>query len=99
MKIQVRPAALSDLTDGFAFYESQQSGLGAYFLDCLFADIDSLVLYAGIHSKHFGAHRLLSHTFPYAVYYDIIEDTACVKAVLDCRRDPTWTRKKLRQAV
>ena len=49
MKIAVLDEAERDLRDGFAFYESQTSGLGDYFLNTLFADIDSLRLYAGIH--------------------------------------------------
>jgi hypothetical protein len=66
--------------------------------DALFADIDSLAIYGGIHRKVWGAHRLLSRTFPFAVYYDVNDDTAHVKAVLDCRRDPKWAREKLRGA-
>lgn len=98
MRVRIRPSAEADLADGFAFYESQQAGLGGYFLDSLFADIDSLPLHGGIHRRIFGAHRLLSRVFPFAVYYDVIDDTAHVKAVLDCRRDPKWIRKKLRDS-
>ena len=47
-------------------------------------------------SRVFGAHRALSRTFPFAIYYDVIGDTAHVKAVLDCRRAPKWIQKKLR---
>jgi plasmid stabilization system protein ParE len=95
VKVRIRPSAEDDLADSFSFYENQQAGLGGYFLDCLFADIDSLALYGGIHRQVFGAHRLLSRTFPFAVYYDVIGDTAHIKAVLDCRRDPKWIRRRL----
>jgi hypothetical protein len=54
---------------GRTFYGEQGEGLGAYFLDSVFADIDSLTLYGGIHTKVFGYHRLLARRFPYAVYY------------------------------
>jgi hypothetical protein len=67
------------------------------FLDSLFADIDSLALYAGINRKHHNAHRLLARTFPFAIYYDVRADTAHVKAVLVCRRDPCWIQKKLQR--
>ena len=60
MNIQILDEVEQDLVDGFHFYESQQEGLGEYFLETLFSDIDSLRLYAGIHSVHFGYHRLLS---------------------------------------
>ena len=98
MKVRIRPSAENDLAAGFAFYENQQSGLGSYFLDSLLTDIDSLALYGGIHRRVFGANRLLSRIFPFAVYDDVIGDTAHVKAVLDCRRDPKRIQKKLREA-
>lgn len=97
MNVRIRPSALADLADGYAFYEKQEPGLGGYFRDSLFADIDSLTLYAGVHRRVFGAHRLLGRTFPFAVYYDVIGDTAHIKAVLDCRRDPRSIRDRLRR--
>jgi plasmid stabilization system protein ParE len=95
MKIIVLPSAKDDLADGFDFYENQGAGLGVYFMESLFSDIDSLRLYGGIHQKVFGYHRLLSKRFPYAVYYSLDSETLLVQAVLDCRRDPQRTRKKL----
>jgi plasmid stabilization system protein ParE len=95
MKIVVLPAARDDLADGVRFYEHQQEGLGGYFLESLFSDIDSLHLYAGIHRKVFDNHRLLSKRFPYAIYYSEEAGTVFVKAVLDCRRDPGIHRRKL----
>jgi len=69
MKIFILPSAQDDLAAGFRFYERQQEGLGGYFLESLFSDIDSLRLYAGVHQKVFGYHRLLSKRFPCAIYY------------------------------
>ena len=95
MRVQILDQALQDLIEGFRFYERQSAGLGNYFLDSLFSDIDSLQFYAGIHGVHFGFHRLLAKRFPFAVYYRIEDDTARVYAVLDCRRKPAWIRKRL----
>jgi hypothetical protein len=61
----------------------------------LFSEIDSLVLYAGVHRVVFGFHRLLASRFPYAVYYRVIGGEAVVFRVLDCRRDPKWILKAL----
>ena len=97
MKISIQPSALADLRAGFRFYENQQKGLGGYFLDSLYSDIDSLWLYAGIHSQQFGKHRLLSERFPFAVYYNLREDVVMVRAVLDLRKDPSWILQKLNQ--
>ncbi len=62
MKIKILDEAQSDLCEGAQFYEMQNSGLGTYFLDTLFSDIESLILYAGVHIKIDGYFRLLSKT-------------------------------------
>ncbi|MCD4708724.1 MAG: type II toxin-antitoxin system RelE/ParE family toxin [Candidatus Sabulitectum sp.] len=96
MIIQVLDDAEQDLIDGFNFYDSQELGLGDYFIDSLFSDIDSLHLYAGIHPIRFNYHRMLSQRFPFAIYYEIEGNTVKIWAVLDCRRDPVSTEKRLR---
>ncbi len=96
MKLTILPSALDDLANGFVFYEAQEEGLGSYFLESLFSEIDSLKLYAGIHRRVFGFHRSLSSRFPYAIYYSVGSETAFVRGVLDCRRDPSWVRERLK---
>ena len=97
MKIKILDLAELDLIDGFQFYEAQESGLGSYFLTNLYADIESLKLYAGIHERPYKAyHRLLSRRFPFAVYYAFEGQTVSIHAVVDCRRDPAWVRKRLK---
>ena len=96
MRVQVLDEATQDLADGYRFYERQTEGLGEYFLDSIWSDINSLRLYAGIHSVYHGYHRLLSRRFPYAIYYRIDNRIARVHAVLDCRRDPEWISERLR---
>jgi hypothetical protein len=95
MKIQILPEADLDLLAGAAFYEEQRPGLGNYFLDCLEADINQLATLAGIHERVQGYHRLLSKKFPYAIFYLVEGEYAKVRAVLDCRRDPEWTKDRL----
>lgn len=96
MKIQILSSAMEDLDAGRDFYDLQEPGVGDYFQDCLFSDIDSLVLYGGIHRKIFGYHRLLSKRFPYAIYYRMDQAALIVvHRILDCRRDPSETRKAL----
>jgi hypothetical protein len=97
VKIEILDDAQEDLIAGFRFYETREVGLGSYFLDCLFSDIDSLLLYAGIHQIIFGYHRCLSKRFPFAIYYSIEKESVRVHAVLDCRRNPLWIRKRLKE--
>jgi hypothetical protein len=96
IQISISEDALEDLENGFQFYERQESGLGDYFATCLRADIDGLRITAGIHRVAYkDYHRLLSHVFPYAVYYTLNGETATVWAVIDCRKDPEWIRERL----
>ena len=96
MKINILSSAIDDLYEGRLFYEKQGEGLGEYFFDSLFSDIDSLILYAGIHIKVFGYYRMLAKRFPYAVYYKLEEKSvATVYRVLDLRRYP----KKIKQSL
>jgi hypothetical protein len=95
MRIKILASAVDDLHAGRLFYEKQGEGLGEYFFNSLFSDIDSLVLYAGIHPKVYGYHRLLSKRFPYAVYYTREDALAVVWRVLDLRRHPDAIRQGL----
>lgn len=97
MKIKILNAAQQDLVKGFRFYEAQSTGLGNYFINSLYADIDSLLIYAGIHPVVLnGYHRMLAKRFPFAVYYRFNADTVLIYAVLDCRRNPVWADKRLK---
>ena len=60
MKIKILISAVKDLEEGRIFYEDQGEGLGGYFFDTLFSDIDSLTLFGGVHRRIFGYHRMLS---------------------------------------
>lgn len=96
MKIRILSSAAQDLVEGYRFYENQAEGIGNYFLDSLYSDIDSLVVTAGVHPTWFDKYqRLLSKRFPFAVYYQLENNVASVYAVLDCRKNPAWIRKKL----
>ena len=92
--VVVLEEAIEDLEEGRMFYESREVGIGDYFIDSLLSDINSLKIYAGIHSVHLGFYRMLSKRFPFAIYYEIVEGMAKVAAVLDMRRDPAWLREE-----
>lgn len=99
MRVVITREAETDLLEGYAFYEAQQAGVGEYFLDSLFADIDALALYAGVHAKPDGRlYRSLAKRFPFAIYYDLVGDTARVIAVLDCRQNPASIARRLERS-
>lgn len=97
MKIRILDEAEQDLIDGARFYENQEKGLGAYFVDSLLSDIESLYLFAGVHVRHGDYYRLLSKRFPFAVYYTVDTDTVMIWAILACRRDPATTDARLNE--
>jgi plasmid stabilization system protein ParE len=96
MNLRILASARNDMADGRDFYERQHDGLGGYFLDSLFSDIDSLIIYAGIHRKVFGFHRLLSKRFPYGIYYHFDHEEVIVFRVLDLRQHPRKIRTALK---
>jgi plasmid stabilization system protein ParE len=98
MQVGIARSAEADLLEGFAFYERQQAGIGEYFLDSLFADIDALSLYAGVHRKFDKRlHRMLAKRFPFAIYYEVRDGIATVVAVLDCRQNPASIAERLKR--
>ena len=94
-RIQILSDAENDLYEGREFYDKQDENVGDYFWDSLLSDIESLVIFAGVHRKKFGFYRMLSKRFPYAIYYDVIGDVASVVAVLPMRRSPVWIKAKM----
>ncbi len=96
MKIRILSAAVHDLASGKKFYELQQEGVGAYFLDSLYSDIESLLLNSGIHKKFHEYYRMLSKRFPYAIYYKVEGDEIKVYRILDCRQNPRNIAKALK---
>lgn len=86
-----------DLNDGKLFYEKRETGIGDYFLDSIISDIESLFIYAGVHSKTFDFYRMAAKRFPYAIYYHIHNEIAIIVAVLPMRRNPVWVKDKLKK--
>ncbi|MEO7540161.1 MAG: type II toxin-antitoxin system RelE/ParE family toxin [Pyrinomonadaceae bacterium] len=95
MKISILAPARFDLIDGYWFYEEQQTGLGDQFVESIFADIDSLLITAGIHFVLFGKHRMIASKFPYSIFYLVGSNEVRIHAVLDNRRDPSWISDRL----
>ncbi len=77
------------------WYEQQQSGLGARFLDVVdrvFQRIRDMPLQFPPISV--DIRRALLHTFPFAVYFRAIDDAIVIFAVLHLRRDPRIWRSR-----
>ncbi len=88
MKIRLTGGAERYLQRGADFYNGIRDDLGVYFNDCLASDIDSLVLYAGIHAQVDGWYYTYSTRFPFVIWYGLDGDYVVIFAVLDCRSEP-----------
>jgi plasmid stabilization system protein ParE len=96
MTIVITESASDDIAEAYLFYEDQCPGLGDYFEASIFADIRSLVIYAGVHELHFDIYyRKITSKFPYAIYYTLESEVVRVHAVADTRRNPSWILNKL----
>ena len=95
MRVEILDCAHEDIANGYVFYEHQATGLGAYFSDTLYSEMESLQLYAGIHPVRYGFYRLLTHRFPYSVYYRVESGIVRVYAVVDNRMNPDRIRHRL----
>ncbi|MGI8906982.1 MAG: type II toxin-antitoxin system RelE/ParE family toxin [Candidatus Sumerlaeaceae bacterium] len=95
MKVRILQEAREDIIRGQSFYEQQGDGLGDYFVNSLFSDIDSLCLHAGVHVTVYGYHRMVAKRFPFSIYYRIDNNVAYVWRVIDSRREPRWIREQL----
>ena len=99
MKIQILDLAKADLIEGYYFYEELEAGLGDYFLTNLYADIDSLAIFGGLHPKpYLHYHRALAKRFPFAIFYTVDEAIVKVRAIVDCCRKPSWIRQHLQSS-
>ncbi len=98
MRLEILEEAGDDLMEGWRFYERREAGLGQYFLTSLIADIESLRVFRPLLSKRYLVfQRAFSKRFPFAIYFTLEGDLLRIHAVLDCRRHPSWTRKKLKK--
>lgn len=97
MNIRILRSARRTVADGIRFYESQEDGLGAYFLSSVMSDLRSLKVYAGTHQIYDDTpyHRMICKRFPYSIYYRVERSEVRVYAVLDDRRDPGRNRRTL----
>jgi len=87
-RIRLLKQVKEDLKSGQAFYDDIEKGLGDYFYDSLISDIESLKIYAGVHTKQFTYFKMSSKRFPYFIYYEVDTSVVTILAILDARQSP-----------
>ena len=95
---KIHPAADSEFTDAYIWYENQKKGLGDQFADAVLAKVTEICqnpfLY-GSKSKGFRE-TVVSSVFPYVIVYlvDMSAKVVFIAAIFHERRNP---RKKYRR--
>lgn len=95
MNINILSSAQQDIIDAYWFYEEQEEGLGQYFLTSFTSDVERLEIIAGGHEIHFGFHRMVAAKFPFSIFYLIENNEIDIYAIIDDRKDPKLTSKRL----
>ena len=91
------PEAVTDVANGYNWYEAQELGLGEEFLRSL----EQAYVLIAAHPLHYPVRfdsfrRILVHRFPYAVYFDHDEQTVFVLCVFHCAQDPEKLVRRLK---
>jgi len=88
--------AEQDIAGAFEWYESRRPGLGEEFLSCVDASIQAVLrmpeMYPIVH-KHYR--RGFVRRFPYAVFYEYVQNIVTVYCVFHTSRDPQKWRNRL----
>ena len=95
MRIEILGSGHRDIVLGARFYDQQQQGLGRYFADYIYSELESLVVYAGVHVQYASYYKMILKRFPYSVYYKIEDGCVKVWRILDNRRNPSWIDDQL----
>jgi len=96
VEIRFSPATATDLEASHQWYETQRSGLGAQFLDCVLACLER-VRRSPERGERVGGHyrRALVRRFPYAVFYEYDRQTVTVYGIVHTARDASKWHTRL----
>jgi plasmid stabilization system protein ParE len=81
--------AEQDVAEAYAWYEGRRIGLGEEFLNCVDACIEAICRTPEMYTTVFETYiRGLVRRFPYAIFYEYVEDRVTVYSVFHTARDP-----------
>lgn len=95
MRVEFHPEALAEFRAAAEYYETQQTGLGERFTNAVEAAVAHVL--AAPESWRViedDIRRCLTKVFPYAVLYSIEPGYILIVAVMHCRREPGYWRKR-----
>jgi plasmid stabilization system protein ParE len=99
-RVEFRPEVESDVAEAACWYESQQSGLGAEFVEEIIQVWDALAENPLLNARRHPRKNIrwrYPERFPYRVIYEVseAEHSVVVAAVLHAARDDKHWRKRI----
>lgn len=100
MNYRFQPEALAEFEEAARYFSAQRTGLELRFIESVENAI-ARILDAPLRHRIFQGEvrRCLTHVFPYAVLYTLEPDYVLIVAVMHCRREPGYWRKRLPQDI
>lgn len=95
MEIEILSQSRDDIAIAALLYERQEPGLGALFANDIFGEIELLKYKAGIQVQKFGFFRYISKTYPFGIFYRIVDEKIQIAAVIDLRERPESIQEML----
>ena len=90
------PEAEQDVTDAYDWYQEQELGLGEEFLRCVDAAIQFIQRNPEMYGIAYESYRrVLVRRFPYAIFYEYLEDSVIVYGIFQCSQNPKKWRNRL----
>jgi plasmid stabilization system protein ParE len=96
-RVNIRPQALTDISEAADWYEEHQPGLGERFIREVIAAIDALAndaLVYRLRHKRFHARWCFPRHFPYRIVYRVVDDDVTVVAVVHAARHEKFWRRR-----
>lgn len=94
-KAVFRPQAQAELFEARDWYEERQAGLGVEFFAAVDAAVSNIserpLTYPRVHNE---IRRAILPRFPYAVFFELLDDEIVVLAVIHGRRHPRIWRSR-----
>ena len=89
------PEAETDVVEAYEWYEARRRGLGEEFLSCVDAALSGISRTPDLHAIAFANYRrALVRRFPYAVFYEVVDELVTVYGVLHTARDSAKWRHR-----
>ena len=98
MKVKLEREAEQEMLDAAAYYNENQSGLGAVFLDKVDAALDEIAAHPARFAFYHGSKTVRSirlTRFPYRLLFIIEARRVVVVAVAHLHRHPDYWKKRL----